>query len=79
MYVDLIIYRLTITFVQSARPILVICAERICSLLIYILVNLSHVHIWHPRSLCYQSDAAFLLHRPDRQLYIALPTIHSRT
>ena len=45
---DLIVYRLTMAFVQSPRPILVMSAERISSLLIYILINLTAVDICHP-------------------------------
>ena len=43
----LIVYRLTMAFVQSPRPILVMSAECICGLLIYILVILIVVAIWH--------------------------------
>ena len=35
-------YRSTITFAESRRPILVICAECICGSFIYILVNLTN-------------------------------------
>ena len=58
--VCLIVYRLTMAFVQSARPILVTSAKCICGLLIYILVNLIPVDICHPtlhfvlcQSLCF--------------------------
>ena len=40
--------RLTMMFIPSPRPIRVIYAECICGLLIYIFVNLGHVHICHP-------------------------------
>ena len=43
-----IVYRLMMAFVQSPRPKLVISAECICGLLIYILVNLTPVDICHP-------------------------------
>ena len=39
---------LTMAFVQSSRPKLVISAECICGFLIYILVNLTPVDICHP-------------------------------
>ena len=48
---DLIVYRLTMAFDQSSKPILVTSAECICSLLIYILVNLTAVDIRHPTKL----------------------------
>ena len=44
----LIVYRMTMAFVQSPRPILVMSAECICGLLIYILVILIVVVICHP-------------------------------
>ena len=43
--VGVFVYRLTITFVESPRPILVTHAECTCGLLIYILVNLTAVVI----------------------------------
>ena len=46
--VCLIVYRLTMAFVQSASPILVTTPECICGLLIYILVHLIPVDICHP-------------------------------
>ena len=46
--VGLIVCRPTMAFVQSSRPILVMSAECICSLLIYILVKLIPVDIWDP-------------------------------
>ena len=46
--VGLIVCRLTITFVESLRRILVIDAECICGLLIYILVKSTPVDICHP-------------------------------
>ena len=44
----LILCRLTMAFDQSPTPILVIGAECICGLLIYILVKLTPVDICHP-------------------------------
>ena len=46
--VGLMVCRLTMAFDQSPRPILVMSAECICGLLIYILVNLIAVDISHP-------------------------------
>ena len=46
--VGVTVYRLMITFVGSSTPILVTFAECTCGLLIYILVNLTAVVIWHP-------------------------------
>ena len=57
----LLVYRLTMAFVQSPRPILVIDAERICGLLIYILVILIVVAICH---LTTPMDIIFLYSNP---------------
>ena len=48
--VDLVVFRLTMAFVQTPRPILDISAECTCCLLIYILVNVAPVDFWHPTS-----------------------------
>ena len=44
----MIVYRLTITLVESRGPILLLYAEYICDLLIYIFVNLTAVDICSP-------------------------------
>ena len=42
------VYHLTMAIDQSSRWVLVLSAEWICGLLIYILVNLTPVDVWHP-------------------------------
>ena len=46
--IGVLVYRRTMTFIQSTRPILVISAKRICGLWLYILVNLIAVGICDP-------------------------------